>query len=702
MDIFSKCHEINDLLLKRKGEARNELIKLLDYHKKNNLRYSDIINSLIRETGLYPYLDYETSNWQEKFVYDAFQVNVGKQKATLHREQSVLLRKLVEEKNIAVSAPTSFGKSFVIDAFIQIKQPKNVVLIVPTIALTDETRRRLYKKFSDKYKIITTTDVELAKYNIFIFPQERAINYVNKLKQIDLLVIDEFYKASSLFDSLDRSSTLMKAIIKLGKISKQKYYLAPNISKISVNSFTKDMEFEELLDCNTVFLEKHNLYKKIGKDINKKSEALINILKENEGKKTLIYAGAYFQIENVCNLIQTHFKPQETKLLNNFQKWLSVNYDPNWQLTNNVIRGTGIHNGQLHRALSQIQIKLFEEPDGLNNIVSTSSIIEGVNTSAENVIIWRNKNGQFKLNDFTYKNIIGRGGRMFRHFVGNIYILEKPPAQESTQLDLPFPDELIGEIVENDYDEYLNNEQISKAATLKQEMDLLLGKENYIKLKKSNVIQSSNSELTLQIATDLKHKQSDWNGLSHLNSDNINSWDRLLYKFIGLNPGGWDIEYRKFIRFVKILTKNWICTIPEMLYELDDINVGINEFFKLERNVTFKLSSLVNDVNELQKIIINNNVDISPFHFKISHAFMPALVYQLEEYGLPRMLSKKLEKHSVYDFNNKKDNTIHNFINHFLKLGKQKCISFPFWDDFEKYILSYFFDGITLIEERDL
>ena len=47
-----------------------------------------------------------------------------------------------EFRNIAVSAPTSFGKSFVIDAFIKIRKPKNVIIIVPTIALTDETRRR--------------------------------------------------------------------------------------------------------------------------------------------------------------------------------------------------------------------------------------------------------------------------------------------------------------------------------------------------------------------------------------------------------------------------------------------------------------------------------------------------------------------------------------------------------------------------------
>ena len=62
-----------------------------------------------------------------------------------------------------------------------------------------------------------------------------------------------------------------------------------------------------------------------------------------------------------------------------------------------VKHGIGIHNGQLHRSLSQIQIKLFEEQNGLDYLVSTSSIIEGVNTQAESVVLWSNKNGLIRL-----------------------------------------------------------------------------------------------------------------------------------------------------------------------------------------------------------------------------------------------------------------------------------------------------------------
>lgn len=120
---------------------------------------------------------------------------------------------------------------------------------------------------------------------------------------------------------------------------------------------------------------------------------------------------------------------------------------------------------------------MFEEPDGIKNLVSTSSIIEGVNTSAENVVLWSNKSGRgrAKINDFSYRNIIGRGGRMFRHFVGKIYILEKPPENEDIQLNLTFPDELIGSIDLDEFKSELSKEQISKIIAYREEMDEFLG-----------------------------------------------------------------------------------------------------------------------------------------------------------------------------------------------------------------------------------
>jgi len=700
MEIFEECSRINDLVNQKDEQgARNELIKLLDFHKREHIPYTPIVNHLIRVTGLYPYLHTETATWQDRFAHEAFTVDVGGKQATLHKEQASLLKQLIEGESLAVSAPTSFGKSFIIDAFISIKKPTNVVIIVPTIALTDEIRRRLFKKFSNSYKIITTTEVELAERNILVFPQERAMSYIDKLKEIDILIVDEFYKASVEYDK-SRSPDLLKAILKLGAIAKQKYFLAPNITGIGENTFTEGMTFIDKLSFNTVYLEKYDLFRQIGNNETEKGKALLQIISSKT--KSLIYAASYPQVEKVSNLLNESLEKSTKPLLEDFSDWLTVNYDANWKLTNLIKRGVGIHNGELHRSISQIQIKLFEEAEGIDNLITTSSIIEGVNTSAENVIIWRNRRsgGNSKLDAFTYKNIIGRGGRMFKYFIGNIYLLEAPPEENEIQLDIPFPDNILDDLDEEKYKQSLTDDQIGRIITFKQEMYQLLGKEAYDRLLKKNIFQSNNAEFIREMATQMVGNPDEWNGLSYLNSDEVDSWDRLLYKITYLQAGEWGDgaygpQHRKFIAFVKVLSKNWEREIPELLDELDEHDINIDQFFKLERIATFKLAALVKDINTLQKEILKKDMDVSPFIARVSHAFLPSVVYQLEEYGLPRMISRKLHKIGLINFTDP-DLTIHGVINRFHQLGKERVLELGIFDKFDKYIISYFYDGITV------
>jgi hypothetical protein len=692
-DMFEKMHEINDSInLGQMDEARNQVIKVLSDIKKTGQEFPAPLNHFIRTVGLYPYLQLEQASWQEKFVYESFKVDVDDEDLTLHREQSSLLKKLIEGKNIAVSAPTSFGKSFVIDSFIAIKKPKNVVIIVPTIALTDETRRRMQRKFAQEYKIITTTEVELADKNIFIFPQERAASYMEVLKELDILIIDEFYKASKKYDK-ERSSSLLRAILKLSKIAKQRYFLAPNIKHLNETIFTEGMEFISL-DFNTVFLEKHNVYKYLNNDTYTKSDALIKILKKQQGK-TLIYAGTYPGISEVANLIIDSMEPSKSQLLIAFSTWLTKNYDRNWQLTNLVKRGCGIHNGQLHRSLSQIQVKLFDEELGLSRLLSTSSIIEGVNTSAENVVLWRNKNGNAKLNDFTYRNIIGRGGRMFRHFIGNIYLLEKPPEEEETQLDLEFSDELTASTDYELFSHQLTSEQIAKIIAYREEMSEILGEESFSRLQHQHSFNDSDSSVVLKVSRVLAQSPQNFNGLSYLNSPYPEQWGWSLYKILEIIPGYIGAPYKQFVEFIKVIANNWYWSFHELLDVLDAHNIGIDEFFDLERKVSFKLASLLNEVNILQKELYpEREIDISPFIARVSHAFLPPNVYILEEYGLPRMISKKLHKAGLLDFENEKT-PIHDILAQLNQLGFEYVTNCSDeLDDFDKYILNHFFEGI--------
>lgn len=686
------CQTISDLLNHgREDYARDELIKLLDYMSKYEQPYNPLINALIREVGLYPYMEEKSSSWTDAFACNLFKVDVGlAEEKALHREQYKLLKALLDNKNIAVSAPTSFGKSFVVDAFIKLKKPHNVMIIVPTIALTDETRRRIYKKFSQQYNIITTTDAELAERNIFIFPQERAIHYVDKLESLDILIIDEFYKSSKLFEK-DRAANLIKAIIELGHKAKQRYYLAPNISRIEDNPFTQDMEFMPL-DFKTVFLSIHNLYDEIQKDNEKKKEAFLDLQDRLSGK-TLIYAGSYTNITAISNLLLSKCKEKRETLLDSFSQWLGCNYDSGWVLPLLIKRGIGIHNGKLHRSLSQIQVKLFEEDTGLDRLISTSSIIEGVNTSAENVIVWATTGRGLSFSNFSYKNLIGRAGRMFKHFIGHIYLLAKKPEDTELQLDIPFPEEILGTLDKDRYNQQLTREQVAKIDEYDKSMERIMGNV-YYKYKHDNVIQSQDSNLIKSIASKLHSNPNSWNGLQWLNSENPNEWDSMLYKILGLQPGNWETSYKNYIAFIKVLSKNWNSTIPDMLSELDEYGIGIDEFFKLERNVTFNLTTLVADLNKLQMVILNNGCDISAFQAKLASAFLPKVVYQLEEYGLPRMISKKIHNVGVIDFEDPKL-TLKDAILKLKEIGERLIIEKSKIDDFEQYILHYFFDGIS-------
>lgn len=243
----------------------------------------------------------------------------------------------------------------------------------------------------------------------------------------------------------------------------------------------------------------------------------------------------------------------------------------------------------MHRCISQLQVKLFEYDNGFNNIVSKSSIIEGVNTSAENVIMWRSKVGKNNLKDFTYKNIIGRGGRMFKYFVGNIHLLDAPPVSVDAQLEIEFPEEILGTLDENGDAEQLTDRQIEKIIEYKVQMSSIVGDENFARIKRENLLHDSDADFLLRLATDMRNSPEDWRGFAFLNSSNSSNWESTLYKALKLKPNGWDAPWSNVVTVTKVIANNWKQDISQIIRSLEESGVDIEEFFKLERAVTFKL-----------------------------------------------------------------------------------------------------------------
>ena len=705
---FDDCAVINRLI--ESGDdasAREQLIRVLDGIHKAQSRPDELVNHLSRRLGLFHYIDPQSSIWQDRLVHEAFKVDTGEaEQKTLHKDQSSILRMLLEGRDLAISAPTSFGKSFVIDSFIAIKNPETVVIIVPTIALMDEARRRLTRKFSSQYRIITTADVPLGAKNILIFPQERAFGYLNKLEQVDILIVDEFYKASDSFaqkKSDDRARILLKVILEFSKIAKQRYFLAPNISSLTESLFTEGMAFHEF-KMTTVFLETHEEHRSISgskeEKLEKKSAILKSLLetgRKNGDTKTLIYAGSYPEVSRVADLVCEHERENTTELLYAFSEWLRKNYSPEWNLADLVSKKYGMHNGSLHRALSQIQIKLFELEDGLAGLISTSSIIEGVNTAAERVIVWNNKNGNPKLKSFDYKNLVGRGGRMFRYFVGHIHILAPPPDDEATQLTLEIPEKLLVSMDEVQEERHLTKEQIAIIIAFKEELEGLMTSEQMRTLLSNNFLQSSDYDLAKKIVTAIKAEPDSWNQLRNLNSSDTSRWDNVLYKAQGLKHLGH--PYSKIVAATKVMSSGWERGLPKTIELAARHGIGIGDFFKIERAVSFGLAPLLHDINAINREIFGSSVDVSSFSARAAHAFLPVLVYQLEEYGLPRTISRKIQDSGVIDLESD-EKGVHDAIEEFISIGLDTLCNIESMNTFDRFVLCHFFEGINATRGR--
>jgi hypothetical protein len=388
-----------------------------------------VLDGLVRELGLFPYLVPDRLGVADAIAYEFHRPDNFTDDLIFHRVQADVYRYLLDGDNVILSAPTSFGKSLIIDAMIASGKYQHVAIVVPTIALIDETRRRLSRRFGSAYKIITHPSQQRADKELLIMTQERILQ-VEPLGPIDFFVIDEFYKLQPRPEDMDRSLVLNDAFYRLYKTGARFYLLGPNIKSISELPEKMNCRFFKT-DFKTVASEVQHIKTAKGEDF----DALVRLCRDLK-EPTLIYCSSPGRSRAVAKALLDGAVSPEVTRLSSAVEWVAKEYHPEWLFGRALAHGIGLHHGRLPRTLSQYVVKAFNE--GLVRfLVCTSTLIEGVNTKAKNVIVFDNKVAQRKFDYFTYNNILGRSGRMFEHFVGHVYVFREPPAQDLPLIDFP-------------------------------------------------------------------------------------------------------------------------------------------------------------------------------------------------------------------------------------------------------------------------
>lgn len=395
-NIKTKREKVLKNYLKKQGDSTElSFYDLNMYASKNDLK--DSINKIIYKSKL-----------DENIILNKYQVEI---------------LEVLQDNNIFLSAPTSFGKTFIMLEYIKrnTDKLKNIVFIIPTIALMNELLKKIYDNFNNEYNICINSDEEIEAKNIFVFVPERTdSNFIEITKKIDidLLVFDEIYKLQGTKREVrtdDRLIYMNKVYLDLVKISKKIALLGPYINSVEFNNTNLDI------------IKFYSNYMPVYNEINVLDEDK-KWIEEIKFENQLIYFKSPQSIYKNINLILEYIPESEEyiKLYSDEIKFLQDNIGDDWYVIKLLKRGIGIHHGKTPMFLRKFYENEYNKKN-LKVLLCTDTLMEGINTPTESLLIIDNPGNTFKLN-----NLIGRVGRLNPQnpIIGNITICNKEILQD--------------------------------------------------------------------------------------------------------------------------------------------------------------------------------------------------------------------------------------------------------------------------------
>lgn len=658
---FSLAKYVSHQLFDDLNRANETIIKVLEIWDQVDESTRGVWIDLIDSAGFYPYLSNviesskELDNTTE--IRKAFHTSHNLENITFHKEQKKIADLIKLEKNIIVSAPTSFGKSLLIQEIIALDKYKNILIIQPTLALINETRINL-KKFSKNYNVIVNTSQEMGNKNIFILTAERVLEFEN-MPNIDYCILDEFYKLSSLRDD-ERSDILNIAVKKVLELNPNFYFIGPNIDAIPTGFVEKyNAEFFKtnysLVNTNIVKINTE------GKSTKDKELLLFDLLRKKQDEQSIVYVSSPGRAYSLAKkyydyLIESGFlkEPQSLEI----SEWIEENLSKEWSFNNLIKYSIGVHSGVIPKHLVHSMVEYFNEGK-IDVLFCTATIIEGVNTSAKNVIIFDNKKGNELLDFFDFSNIKGRAGRLLKHYTGNVYVFHSEPSKEHFNLDIPFYDQklLHDEILIN-----LIREEVHKKH-LERYDELNSFDSDYLAIIKKNAVSvEGQKEIInkLQIEINRNPKLVIWTGFP--NYDQIKfimnlAWENLLKYGEATRPM---TQNKLPVTVLKHANKDVHILIKEEAEylrgrhlkweEQQIIDKAIENVFREQRHwISYKVPKWLNVVNSLQKVVCQKaglwkSGDYTFFSSFLENENLDERFFILIDLGIPSSVIPKITK----------------------------------------------------------
>lgn len=241
--------------------------------------------------------------------------------------------------------------------------------------------------------------------------------------------VDEFYLAGPNLNQ-DRFSKGMKRFLSLNQIVVKEINFEPTL-RISVNAHSS--KIEEVTPCFLPKSESNELVP-IEKKVNDRIKNVVTYIGNKHYGKTLLYCTTPAKAIEYSNKLSDNmgalrafdaYSDDFKTFLSHIQKEYDIDHSVDeWSLIKVLQNGFGMHHGKLPKYIQQEILDQFNKGT-FDVLFCTSTIVEGVNTDAQNMIILNASKGSKKLTPFDIKNIKGRAGRYYHCFIGRVFYMTK-------------------------------------------------------------------------------------------------------------------------------------------------------------------------------------------------------------------------------------------------------------------------------------
>ena len=368
---------------------------------------------------------------------------------------------------VIVNAPTSAGKSFVLQNYVLNAviggRAKHVVYIVPSRALIEQVIIGLKELIAD-YKIVDSqihvTEVpqdysDTKEKIIYVLTQERVQLLLETKISVDQVIVDEAQNISdgargiilqSVVETIINRNDAARFIFAMPYVKNPEVFLSVfNLGTDyaiipSVESPVKQNLYNVLVDVHATKKVKIEQIKEEGNreylfDVELGTELTdeqryLAILSVEFGRhqNNIVFGSEPQKCEKIAGLIIQLLEKKDDKELLEFSDFLKEHVHKDFLLAETILYGVAYHYGVLPSFIRK-EIERLASIGKISYVICTSTLLQGINLPAQNIFIMKpskgrvenNKPGEMDASEFW--NLVGRAGRLTKDYEGNVFLI---------------------------------------------------------------------------------------------------------------------------------------------------------------------------------------------------------------------------------------------------------------------------------------